>query len=71
MLPMWLMIAQGVKKIADNQKEQADSLSNQFNTQSNQPVNNGNSFSTISSIYNNYLNGDKKKNMFSQIFGNR
>lgn len=71
MLPMWLMIAQGVKKIADNQNEQADQLSNQYNTQSNQPVNNGNAFSTISSIYNNYLNGDKKKNMLSQIFGNR
>lgn len=66
------MIAQGVKKIADNQNEQANALSNQFNTQSNQPVNNGNAFSTISSIYNNYLNGDtKKKNMFGQIFGNR
>lgn len=65
------MIAQGAKKIADNQKEQADSLSNQFNTQSNQPVNNNRAFSTISSIYNNYLNGDKKKNMFGQIFGNR
>lgn len=65
------MIAQGVKKIADNQNEQAESLSNQFNTQSNQPVNNGNAFSTISSIYNNYLNNDKKKNMFGQIFGNR
>lgn len=71
MLPMWLMIAQGVKKIADNQNEQADQLSNQYNTQSNQPLNNGNAFSTISSIYNNYLNGDKKKNMLSQIFGNR
>lgn len=71
MLPAWLMIAKGVKKIADNQKEQTDQLSNQFNTQSNQPVNNGNAFSTISSIYNNYLNGDKKKNMFGQIFGNR
>lgn len=71
MLPMWLMIAQGVKKIADNQKEQANALNNQYNTQSNQPVNNGNAFSTISSIYNNYLNDDKKKNMFSQIFGNR
>ena len=67
-----MLIAQGVKKIADNQKEQADTQSNQFNTQSNQSVNNGNAFSTISSIYNNYLNGDtKKKNMFSQIFGNR
>lgn len=71
MLPAWLMIAQGVKKIADNQKEQADQLSNQSNTQINQPVNNNNAFSTISSIYNNYLNGDKKKNMFGQIFGNR
>lgn len=69
MLPMWLMIAQGVKKIADNQNEQANALNNQFNTQSNQPVNNGNAFSTISSIYNNYLNDDKKKNMFGQIFG--
>ena len=62
------MIAQGVKKIADNQNEQANALNNQF---SNQPVNNGNAFSTISSIYNNYLNDDKKKNMFGQIFGNR
>lgn len=70
MLPAWLMIAQGVKKIADNQNEQANALSNQYNTQSNQPVNNGNAFSTISAIYNNYLNGDKKKNMFGQIFGN-
>ena len=65
------MIAQGAKKIADNQNEQANALSNQFNSQNNQPVNNGNAFSTISSVYNNYLNDDKKKNMFGQIFGNR
>ena len=71
MLPIWMLIAQGVKKIADNQNEQANALSNQFNSQSNQTVNNGNAFSTISSIYNNYLNDDKKKNMFGQIFGNR
>ena len=71
MIPLWLMIAQGVKKIADNQNEQANALSNQFNSQNNQPVNNGNAFSTISSVYNNYLNDDKKKNMFGQIFGNR
>lgn len=63
-----MLIAQGAKKIADNQNEQANALNNQF---SNQPVNNGNAFSTISSIYNNYLNDDKKKNMFGQIFGNR
>ena len=66
-----MLIAQGAKKIADNQNEQANALNNQFNSQSNQPVNNGNAFSTISSIYNNYLNDDKKKNMFGQIFGNR
>ena len=71
MLPIWMLIAQGVKKIADNQNEQANALSNQFNSQNNQPVNNGNAFSTISSVYNNYLNDDKKKNMFGQIFGNR
>ena len=71
MLPVWALIAQGAKKIADNQNEQANALNNQFNTQSNQPVNNSNAFSTISSIYNNYLNDDKKKNMFGQIFGNR
>ena len=71
MLPIWMLIAQGVKKIADNQNEQANALSNQINSQSNQPLNKGNAFSTISSIYNNYLNDDKKKNMFGQIFGNR
>ena len=65
------MIAQGVKKIADNQNEQANALSNQYNTQSNQPVNNNRAFSTFSSVYNNYLNGndeDKKKNLFAQLF---
>ena len=71
MVPLWLMIAQGAKKIADNQNEQANTLNNQFNSQSNQPVNNGNAFSTISSVYNNYLSGDdkdKKKNLFGQLF---
>ena len=72
MLPIWMLIAQGAKKIADNQNEQTNALNNQFNTQNNQSVNNNsNAFSTISSIYNNYLNDDKKKNMFGQIFGNR
>jgi predicted double-glycine peptidase len=76
MLPVWMLIAQGVKQIADNQNEQANTQANTQanNTQSNQPVNNNNAFSTISSIYNNYLDNDstdKKKNWFSQIFGNR
>lgn len=71
-MPIWMLIAQGVKKIADNQNEQANTTNN-----STQPTNNttrnNNTFSTLSSIYSNYLNGDtedkKKKNWFSQLFG--
>ena len=60
-----MVIAQGAKKIADNQNEQANTLNSQSNNSSN------NAFSTISSVYNNYLNGndkDKKKNLFGQLF---
>ena len=59
------MIAQGAKKIADNQNEQANTLNSQSNNSAN------NAFSTFSSVYNNYLNGndeDKKKNLFGQLF---
>ena len=78
MLPMWLMIAQGVKKVADNQNKQIDDFNkNQQYTQNGQPVNNvnvnGNSdsglrnaFSAFSSIYGNYLNDEKKKKLFQQ-----
>ena len=65
MLPIWLMIAQGAKKIADNQNEQANTQNSQSNNSAN------NAFSTFSSVYNNYLNGndeDKKKNLFGQLF---
>ena len=65
MIPLWLMIAQGAKKIADNQNEQANTLNSQSNNSAN------NAFSTFSSVYNNYLNGndeDKKKNLFGQLF---
>lgn len=57
MVPLWLMIAQGVKKVADNQNEQANTLNSQSNNSAN------NALSTFSSIYGNYLNGynDKKK----------
>lgn len=64
-MPIWMLIAQGVKKIADNQNGQ----SNTQNSQSNNSANNA--FSTFSSVYNNYLNGnaeDKKKNLFGQLF---
>lgn len=57
MVPIWMLIAQGVKKIADNQNEQANTLNSQSNNSAN------NALSTFSSIYGNYLNGynDKKK----------
>lgn len=77
MIPLWLMIAQGVKKVADNQNKQIDDFNkNQQYTPNGQPMNvdmNGNSdgglrnaFSTFSSIYGNYLNDEKKKKLFQQ-----
>ena len=76
MIPLWLMIAQGVKKVADNQNKQIDNFNkNQQYTPNGQPMNNvnmtgdsdggiGNALSTFSSIYSNYLNGDNKKKLF-------
>lgn len=77
-IPLWLMIAQGVKNVADNQNNQIDAFNKnqQFNP-NGQPMNNvdltGNSgnglrnaFSTFSSIYGNYLDDEKKKKLFQQ-----
>lgn len=78
MIPLWLMIAQGVKKVADNQNKQIDDFNkNQQYNPNGQPMNNvnmngnsggglGNAFSTFSSIYGNYLNDEKKKKLFQQ-----
>ena len=77
MLPLCLMIAQGVKKVADNQNNQIDNFNkNQHYTPNGQPMNvdvNGNSggelrnaFSTFSSIYGNYLDDEKKKKLLQQ-----
>ena len=72
------MIAQGVKKVADNQNNQIETFNkNQHYTPNGQPMNNvnmtgnsggelGNAFSTFSSIYGNYLNDEKKKKLFQQ-----
>lgn len=72
------MIAQGVKKVADNQNKQIDNFNkNQQYTPNGQPMNNvnmtgnsdsgiGNAFSTFSSIYGNYLDDEKKKKLFQQ-----
>lgn len=78
MIPMWLMIAKGVKSIADNQNNQINEFNRnqQFNP-NGQPMNNvdmtgdsgnglGNAFSTFSSIYDNYLDNEKKKKLFQQ-----
>ena len=64
MVPLWLMIAQGAKSLANSENSQIDALnrgSNNMNTNNNGGI--GNALSTFSSIYGNYLNGynDKKK----------
>ena len=78
MLPMWLMIAKGVKQVADNQNNQIDTFNkNQQYNPNGQPMNNvnmtgdsgnglGNAFSTFSSIYGNYLDDEKKKKLLQQ-----
>lgn len=72
MLPIWLMIAQGVKKVADNQNKQIDDFNkNNVNVNGNSGGGLGNAFSTFSSIYGNYLDSsrlddEKKKKLFQQ-----
>lgn len=78
MIPLWLMIAKGVKNVADNQNNQIDTFNkNQQYTANGQPMNVqtmtgdsgnglGNAFSTFSSIYGNYLDDEKKKKLFQQ-----
>lgn len=73
MLPLWLMIAQGAKQVADNQNSQIDNFNrNQQYNPNGQLMNNvnmtgnsgnglGNAFSTFSSIYGNYLDDEEKK----------
>lgn len=70
-IPLWMLIAKGVKKVADNQNKQIDEFNkNQQYTPNGQPMNNvnmtgnsggelGNAFSTFSSIYGNYLDSSK------------
>lgn len=73
-----MLIAQGVKQVADNQNKQIDNFNNnQQYTANGRPMNNvnmtGNSgsglrnaFSTFSSVYGNYLDDEKKKKLFQQ-----
>ena len=82
MIPLWLMIAKGVKNVANNQNNQIETFNkNQQYIPNGQPMNVdvngdsdnglGNSFSTFSSIYGNYLDSsildnEKKKKLFQQ-----
>ena len=77
-IPLWMLIAKSVKKVADNQNKEIDNFNkNQKYTPNGQPMNNvnmtgnsdnglGNAFSTFSSIYGNYLDDEKKKKLFQQ-----
>lgn len=66
MVPLWMLIAQGAKALANSENSQIDALnrgSNNMNTNNNGGI--GNALSTFSSIYSNYLNGDNdKKKLF-------
>ena len=65
MVPLWILIAQGAKALANSENSQIDALnrgSNNMNTNNNGGI--GNALSTFSSIYSNYLNGDNKKKLF-------
>ena len=77
-IPLWMLIAKGAKKVVDNQNKQIDDFNkNQQYTPNGQPMNNvnmtgdsggelRNAFSTFSSIYGNYLDNEKKKKLFQQ-----
>ena len=76
-IPLWMLIAKSVKKVADNQNKEIDNFNkNQKYTPNGQPMNVnlpgdsgnglGNAFSTFSSIYGNYLDDEKKKKLFQQ-----
>ena len=75
MIPLWLMIAKGVKNVADNQNNQIDTFNkNQQYNPNGQPMNNVNItgdsdngiVNTFSSIYGSYLDDEKKKKLFQQ-----
>ena len=77
-IPLWMLIAKGVKQVADNQNKQIDNFNkNQQYTPNGQPMNNvnmtgdsgnglRNAFSTFSSIYGSYLADEKKKKLFQK-----
>ena len=74
MIPLWLMIAQGVKKIADNQNKQIDDFNkNQQYTPNGQPTNRSGLVQTMNNVNMNGNSGGGLGNAFStfsSIYGN-
>lgn len=71
-LPLWLLIAQGAKSVADNQNSTINDFNQnqQFTPNMNQQINPnmnmnsnglGNAFTSFSSIYGNFLADEEKK----------
>lgn len=74
MIPLWLMIAQGVKKVADNQNKQIDDFNkNQQYTPNGQPTNRSGLVQTMNNVNMNGNSGGGLGNAFStfsSIYGN-
>lgn len=73
MIPLWLMIAQGVKKVADNQNKQIDDFNkNQQYTPNGQPTNRSGLVQTMNVDMNGNSGGGLGNafSTFSSIYGN-
>ena len=71
MIPVWMLIAKGAKKLANSENSQIDALNSGSNSMNTNNSGLGNAFSTFSSIYGNYLDSsklddEKKKKLFKQ-----
>ena len=74
MIPLWLMIAQGVKKVADNQNKQIDDFNkNQQYMPNGQPTNRSGQVQTMNNVNMTGNSGGELGNAFStfsSIYGN-
>ena len=74
MIPLWLMIAQGVKKVADNQNKQIDDFNkNQQYSPNGQPTNRSGQVQTMNNVNMNDNSSGGLGNAFStfsSIYGN-
>lgn len=74
MIPLWLMIAKGVKNVADNQNNQIDNFNrNQQYTANGQPTNRSGIVQTMNNVDMTGDSGNELGNAFStfsSIYGN-